>query len=613
MKHLINESADAGKDFLMDISILAILSALSLWLGYRFYGKWISTQVYGVGDFKDSDLPSVSKENGIDYVPTQKSILFGHHYVTIAGAGPIVGPAVAVTWGWLPALLWIVFGSIFIGAVHDLGALVLSARNQGRSIGDLCAEILSPRVRSLFLFFIMLALWVVLAVFAFVIASLFVARPESILAVWIEIPLALLVGWKLTRGGSMAIWGGLALLIMYACIGIGSIDSVRELMAFEWSDSELGDRLQENARLFWLIALFAYAWIASSLPVHRLLQPRDAINSHQLFVAVSLLIIGILVAMLTGSSQLEIVAPAINDQPPPNAPPLFPFLFITIACGAISGFHCMVASGTTSKQLESETHARSIGYGAMILEGGLAVVVILCCVSAAGFTDSSVWAEKYSTHWVGSDSLLVRLSGFIYGGAAFIKNALPFLELEFLATVVTVMIISFAATTMDSATRIQRYVLEELGRSTGFSVLENRHISAAAAVTSAGALALLAGKGGTGGLVLWPIFGVTNQLLASLTLVVLTAWQSRRGKPVLPTLIPLILLSGIVGWAAIRQMSGLLAEESLPWPQIIVLGFGMLLQVWMLFEGITTLRKNRFPGSHVDPMGVVHMPAKSGD
>lgn len=597
----------------MDISTLAILSGLSLWLGYRFYGKWISTQVYGVGEFKDSDLPGVCKENGMDYVPTKKSILFGHHYVTIAGAGPIVGPAVAVTWGWLPALLWILFGSIFIGAVHDLGALVLSARNQGRSIGDLCAEILSPRVRTLFLIFIMLALWVVLAVFAFVIASLFVARPESILAVWIEIPLALLVGWKLTRGGSMAVWGGLALLIMYACIGLGSTDSVRSLMAFEWGSSEIGNQLQENAHLFWLFALFAYAWIASSLPVHRLLQPRDAINSHQLFTAMGLLIIGVLIATFTGSSQLEIVAPAINHQLPANAPPLFPFLFITIACGAISGFHCMVASGTTSKQLESESDARSIGYGAMILEGALAVIVILCCVSAAGFADPSLWVAKYSTQWVGSDSLLVRLSGFIYGGAAFIKNALPFLETEFLATVVTVMIISFAATTMDSATRIQRYVLEELGRSTGLSLLENRHISAATAVTSAGALALLAGTGGTGGLVLWPIFGVTNQLLASLTLVVLTAWQSRRGKPVLPTLIPLILLTGIVGWAAIQQMSGLLAQETLPWHQITVLGFGMILQVWMLFEGISTLRTKTQPSSHVDPMGIVYMSEKPAD
>jgi len=563
--------------------------------------------VYGIGEFNDSSLPSVQNENGIDYVPTQRSILFGHHYVTIAGAGPIVGPAVAVTWGWLPALLWVVLGSIFIGAVHDLGALVLSARNQGRSIGDLCAEILSPRVRLLFLLFIMLALWVVLAVFAFVIASLFVARPESILAVWIEIPLALLVGWKLLRGGSMALWGGLALLIMYACIGIGSQDGVRAFMAFDWGDSALGAGLQENALLIWLFALFIYAWIASSMPVQRLLQPRDAINSHQLLVAIGALVVGIVIATVTGSAHLEIVAPAINESPPAQAPPLFPFLFITIACGAISGFHCMVASGTTSKQLESESHARSIGYGAMILEGGLAVVVILCCVSAAGFADPTAWTAKYSSHWVGTDSLLHRLSGFIYGGAAFIQSAVPFLGIEFLATVVTVVIISFAATTMDSATRIQRYVLEELGRSTGIKSLENRHVSAAVAVLSAGALALLAGEGGKGGLVLWPIFGVTNQLLASLTLVVLTTWQARRGRPVLPTLIPLIVLTVIVGWAALRQMNQLISGETIPWHQVGVLTLGMVLQVWMLIEGLLARSGKESAHGRVDGMGVVQL------
>jgi len=186
----------------MTVTTLAIASGLILWLGYRFYGRWVATRVFGVGEIEDDQMPSRKLANGVDFVATKRSILFGHHYVTIAGAGPIVGPAVAVTWGWLPALLWVVFGAVLIGAVHDLGALVLSARNQGRSIGDLCAEILSPRVRLLFLIFIFLALWVVLAVFAFVIASLFVARPESILAVWIEIPLALLVGWPVGWTGT---------------------------------------------------------------------------------------------------------------------------------------------------------------------------------------------------------------------------------------------------------------------------------------------------------------------------------------------------------------------------------------------------------------------------
>ena len=591
----------------MTVTTLAIASALTLWLGYRFYGQWVATRVFGVGDIEDDQMPSQKLANGVDFVATKRSILFGHHYVTIAGAGPIVGPAVAVTWGWLPALLWVVFGAVLIGAVHDLGALVLSARNQGRSIGDLCAEILSPRVRLLFLIFIFLALWVVLAVFAFVIASLFVARPESILAVWIEIPLAILVGWQLLRGKSLALWGGLALLVMYSCIGIGSTDSVRSFLAFDWGDSGAGDWLAQNAGLFWLLMLFGYSWIASILPVQKLLQPRDAINSHQLFLALGALIAGVVVLSFTGGPQLEIVAPAINPDPPADAPLLFPFLFITIACGAVSGFHCMVASGTTSKQLASERDARSVGFGAMVLEGGLAVIVILCCVSAAGFANGGEWAAQYSADWVGKGSLLARLSGFIYGGAAFIGAALPFFSPEFLATVITVVIISFAATTMDSATRIQRYVIEELARATGMTALAHRQVATAIAVISAAALALLAGQGGTGGLVLWPIFGVTNQLLASLTLVVLTTWQARRGRPILPTLLPLIFLTVTVGWAAISQMRGLLGAETIAWPQVIVLGFGMLLQLWMLLEGLICLTGTRSgqQDERIDSLGVV--------
>ncbi len=593
----------------MSITTLAISSAIVLWLGYRFYGRWVATSVYGLGEVDDAQMPSRSQANGIDFVPTKRSILFGHHYVTIAGAGPIVGPAVAVTWGWLPALLWVVLGSVLIGAVHDLGALVLSTRNQGRSIGDLCAEILSPRVRILFLIFILLALWVVLAVFAFIISSLFVDRPESILAVWIEIPLAILVGWQLTRGKSLAIWGGLALVVMYACIGIGSTESVRSFLAFDWGESGAGNFLSQNAGLFWLVMLFGYSWIASILPVQTLLQPRDAINSHQLFLALGALIAGLVVLSVSGSPLLEVVAPAINPSPPEDAPLLFPFLFITIACGAVSGFHCMVASGTTSKQLASEKDARSIGFGAMVLEGGLAVIVILCCVSAAGFANGEEWASKYSSAWVGKGALLPRLSGFIEGGAAFIGAALPFFSPAFLATVITVVIISFAATTMDSATRIQRYVIEELARATGPRLLANRHVATALAVTSAAALALMADQGGKGGLVLWPIFGVTNQLLASLTLVVLTTWQARRGRPILPTLIPLIFLTVTVGWAAISKMGDLLEAASIQWPQVMVLGFGMMLQLWMLVEGMLCMQRSSREGQddRIDALGVVQL------
>lgn len=577
----------------MNAFTIILGSAAALFLGYRFYGRFIASRVYGAGDLPDDSVPSRRHENGIDFVPTRKSVLLGHHYVTIAGAGPIVGPAVAVTWGWLPALLWVVLGAIFIGAVHDLGALVASVRNKGRTIGDLASDIMTPRVRLLFLAFIAMALWVVLAVFAFVIANLFSAVPESVLAVWIEIPLAILVGIMVYRRGSILFWSLVALVLMYVAIGVGTLEPVKQFFAFEtFQSSELFENLRENKVMFWLVALFIYSYFASVMPVTQLLQPRDYINSHQLFLALAVLLVGMVVATMSAGSKLEMVAPAVNENLPADVPYLYPFLFITIACGAISGFHCMVASGTTSKQLGSERDARAIGYGSMILEGGLAVVVIVCCTSAAHFATGADWAAKYSSHWVGKDGLLTRLEGFIYGGASFMAEALPFIGVNVLAVVISVVIISFAATTMDSATRIQRYVISELGGAVGWKFLRGKHAATALAVGSAAALALLAGSGGSGGLALWPIFGVTNQLLACLTFLILNTWLAKRGKPVIYTTLPLLFLIVTVSWAGISQLDviiegGHLAER---WHQALVLAIGLALEVWMIVEAIAVFR-----------------------
>jgi len=569
----------------MNAFAIALGSAAALWLGYRFYGRFVVGRIYGAGGFDDARMPSHAQADGHDFVPTKRHVLFGHHYVTIAGAGPIVGPAVAVTWGWLPALLWVVLGSIFIGAVHDAGALIASVRNRGRTIGDLAADVMTPRVRLLFLSFIAMALWVVLAVFAFVIANLLANIPASAFAVWIEVPLAMLVAHMVfTRKKSMLAWSLAALGILYLSIGVGTIPAVAGIF-------------DGIGLLPWLVILFAYSYCASVLPVTKLLQPRDYINSHQLFAALGLIVLGFLCAPFGDASTLEVVAPAVNTELPESAPLLYPFLFITIACGAISGFHCMVASGTTARQLDSERDAHAIGYGAMILEGGLAVVVILCCVSAAGFTAEG-WHAKYSASWVGSGKLMDRLEGVIHGGAAFIGQFFALLGAggawlsEFLATVLTVVIISFAATTMDSATRIQRYVIAELGGATGRPGLGRKHVATAIAVGSAAALALLAGKPGTGtgGLVLWPIFGVTNQLLACLTFLVLTTWLAKRGRPVWVTVLPMLFLVVTVTYAAVWQIGKFAEAPAANWHLIAVLVVGLALEAWMVVEGIAALR-----------------------
>ncbi len=570
----------------MNVLWIAVASGAALWLGYRFYGRFITGRIFGAGDLPDAETPAHARRDGVDFVPTRRSVLLGHHYVTIAGAGPIVGPAVAVTWGFLPALLWVVLGSIFIGAVHDVGALVASVRNKGRTIGDLAADIMTPRVRLLFLAFIGLALWVVLAVFGYVIGALFAARPESVLAVWIEVPLALGVGFLVyRRSGSMVRWSLVALALMYLAIGVGTLGPVKELFTF-------GD--MSHGILFWLGALFVYSYVASVLPVTDLLQPRDYINSHQLFLTLGILVVGMGVSAFAAPDNLALVAPAINRDIPHDlgAPMLYPFLFITIACGAISGFHSMVASGTTARQLDTERHARAIGYGSMILEGGLAVIVILCCCSAAGFQNLAAWNAKYSTAWAGQGSLLAKLEGFIHGGAGYMHATLPFISLEMLATVITVVIISFAATTMDSATRIQRFVLTELGDATGVRVLRKKHVATALAVLSAAALAMFAGKGGgAGGLVLWPVFGVMNQLLACLTFLVLNTWLAKRGKPVIYTTIPMLFLVVTVSWAGIALFGSFWAKGQ--WHLVTVLGIGLVLEAWMIVEGFCAWRLSR--------------------
>ena len=568
----------------MNAAVIALGSAAALYLGYRFYGRFICRHVYGAGDLPDESMPSREREDGVDFVPTRRSVLFGHHYVTIAGAGPIVGPAIAVTWGWLPALLWVVLGAIFIGAVHDLGALVASVRNKGRTIGDLAADIMTPRVRLLLLIFISMALWVVLAVFGFVIAGLFTSKPESVLAIWVEIPLALLVGHMVSRrGGSMLLWSLIALVLMYVAIGVGMLDPIRGLFAF-------GD----HALLIWLIILFVYAYVASVLPITKLLQPRDYINSHQLFLALGLLLVGLAVAPFLASDKIELVAPAVNRDLPADATMLYPFLFITIACGAISGFHCMVASGTTARQLSTERDAHAIGYGAMILEGGLAVVVILCCVSAAGFSKAE-WFAHYSASWVGGMGLIGRITGFIEGGAGFIGEALAVVGITnihgFLTTVIAVVVISFAATTMDSATRIQRYVISEIGGALGWRPLRKMHLATGLAVFSAAALAIgIEGpKGiGSGGMMLWPIFGVTNQLLACLTFLILNTWLAKRGRPIIYTTIPMLFLLVTVSWAGVSQLTGFAAEGR--WPLVFVLAVGLGLEAWMVWEGLLAFK-----------------------
>lgn len=595
--------------------MVAIASFVGFLVAYHTYGKWLARRIFVLD--AEAVVPSHQLRDNVDYVPTARQVIFGHHFTSIAGTGPIVGPAIAVFWGWLPALLWVVLGSIFIGAVHDLGALVVSMRNRGQTVGEVAGRIISPRAKLLFLTVLFLALAIVLAVFGLVIASIFKLYPESVLSVWLAMPLAVILGLWVNRGGGRLLWPSLgALVLVYAAVYVGAYHWQIVLPA-AWAPalSELSGLDPEwfNPTVLWTAILMAYCFLASVLPVWLLLQPRDYINSHQLIVALVLLVVGLGVAGLTGQADLRASTPAIAEQAPADAPPIWPFLFITIACGAVSGFHCLVSSGTTSKQVACEPDAQYVAYGSMLLEGALAVLVILACSAGLGMgvvgpdgtelTGRAAWETRYQPleTTVGPDGQAVATGGWANHGlkqmvGAFIDGGANFLTVlgidrTLAAAVIAVLVACFAATTLDTATRLQRYVIQELGNSLAIRPLTNRYLATLVAVGTGFAVALIKADGrppGSGGMILWPLFGATNQLLAGLALMVTAFYLWRRQKPIFFVVIPMVLMVVMPAWA---MLWNLFNAETGWWHTerylLVIFGLAILtLQGWMAIEAV---------------------------
>ena len=638
-------------------TLLIALGALVLYLvAYHTYGRWLARRIFKLDP--EATVPSIELNDDVDYVPTKKTIVFGHHFTSIAGTGPIVGPAIAVMWGWLPALIWVLVGSVLIGAVHDFGALVVSLRNRGQTVGDIAGRVLNPRVRLLFLFILFLALTIVLAIFGLVIAAVFKQYPETIFPCLVQIPIAVVIGVVLHRKGvDLLVPSLLALGCMYLTVIYGGVGMLGEVNTW----------LSQLPVMTWVVILLLYSYVASVLPVWTLLQPRDYINSLQLLTALGLVVVGLFAAAILGGAPvegtrpaLEIVAPAV-EWAPEGAPMIFPFLFVTIACGAISGFHCLVSSGTSSKQLKCEADAQFVGYGSMLTEGFLATLVILACCAGLGLgiekegatlLGDEAWASRYAS-WGAAKGLGAKVGAFVDGSANFLK------ALGISAGVATalmgVLVASFAGTTLDTACRLQRYVVQELagtfrreGEGSGLlagpaSLLSNKHGATIFAVVLAGAMAAMpnlsiekkiekaqmdvkeaqgaldaAGTGGaevelvvltadldkkkkaldktkegwpwpgagTGGLILWPLFGATNQLLAGLAFLVISFWLWRRKLPVVFVALPMVFMLIVPAWALGVQLKGFAAGTETNWLLVSVAVATLALEIWMVIEAV---------------------------
>lgn len=561
----------------MEAIALMLLSFLGYIVAYHTYGKFLARKIFKLSSSRA--VPSVEQEDGIDFIPTRKGVIFGHHYTSIAGTGPIVGPAIGIIWGWIPAMVWIFLGSIFMGAVHDFGSLVLSLRNKGESLSEFAARYINVRLRYISFLIIFLELLIIIAIFGLIIAVIFKMFPQSVFPVWSEIPIAFGLGWLIyKRGKNVVLATVAAVTLMYITVFIGHYFPI-----------DLPDFGSLPATGAWTIILLAYAFIASTIPVNRLLQPRDYINAWQLFIAMGLLVIGVFGSGVGG--ELEIVAPAFNLAAS-GAPPILPFLFITIACGAISGFHCVVSSGTTSKQLAKEPDALFVGYGSMLLEAALATLVIIAVSAGIGIayetgdgsilTGSAAWQEHYAS-WSASKGLASKINAVVIGSANMMESILIPKTMGII--IIGVFIASFAGTTLDSATRVQRYVITELVKKVNLPVISNRYSTTAFAVLTAAGLAFTTGADGKGALTLWPLFGAVNQLLAALALLVISNYLklNRHGLSYLLTAIPCLIILGFTIWAIIlNEITFIQSGSSL---LILLNGIVFILSVWMVIEG----------------------------
>lgn len=504
----------------MNAAVVLIIGIAILVIAYLTYGRWLSKQ-WGVDPSKST--PSHELEDGMDYVPAKTPVLLGHHFSSIAGAGPINGPIQAAVFGWVPVLLWVLIGGIFFGAVHDFGALFASIRHKGQSIGEVISDAMGTKAKKLFSIFGYLTLILVVAAFASIVASTFGIKYDetgavmqaatdanastamiSILFILVAIVFGLLV---YRRNAPLAVATIIGVAAIVVCMVIG----------LNWHPLYLDANT-------WMLIVGVYILIASVTPVWILLQPRDYLSSFLLYGMMIVAVVGVLGATLMGQGSLDIPAfTGFTDTVAPTGVSLgymFPALFVTIACGAISGFHSLVGSGTTSKQLDNEKDAQPIAYGGMLIECALAIIS-LCAV---GFVWKSYTAGETvvpTQVFAGGISQMVATVPFLKGAEGVVYSLL------------VLAVSAFCLTSLDTATRLARYMFQEFwlepGQSikdtTGYKkVLTNPYVATIITVV------LGVGLGMTGYAKIWPLFGAANQLLAALGLLAVATWLGKVGR-----------------------------------------------------------------------------------
>jgi carbon starvation protein len=496
----------------MNTLIITFVLILWLYLGYKIYGNFLEKKVIQAD--KDRITPARELNDGIDYSPAKKAMLFGHHFSSIAGAGPILGPLLGVLYfGWLGALLWIAIGSIFLGAVHDYTSLMTSVQNKGTSLADISKKTLGRRTQVIFSVFLWFALALVIAVFAVVASRTLVTQPEIVIPTFGLVFIAMIFGWLIYKQGmNVPSATVVSLLILFALIYIGKMVPIEPPYLFSGM----------SAQNFWFFVLLIYSLFASSLPVWFLLQPRDYISTWILFLGLAIGYIGLIL------SHPSIKAPAFVSFTSKGGP-LWPMLFVIIACGAISGFHSVVAGGTTAKQLPDETSGKLIGYGAMVTEAVLAGLVIFIAASAL------IWDPSAAENPLGFQYMMTKVGDPIKAfatGYGYLASSLPGISLVIGSFFGMVMLNAFVLTTLDTGTRLGRFVFSEL---TGKKVplFNNRWLASAFILVFAALLGATEGYKA-----IWPVFGASNQLVAALALIVVSSYLVGIKRPTKFTLYP---------------------------------------------------------------------------